>query len=209
MTWEGREQTRLTHTEFVQTGELAWPPRNLHPRYSPDGNFIAYASSVHGARGENRFEIYRMQSDGSEQTRLSHTQGSSSYPLWHPNSRQIAFTSWVTEAYTRKKSTPLYLIDVEGSEQRCLEESSSINWMHSFSPEGRFLAFDSTRHEASPKVPDNWDLFLLEMETGQVHTMTDNTVLDKKPIFSPDGKGILFESRRDGFDELYYATIQF
>ena len=209
MTWEGREQTRLTHTEFEERGDLAWAPRNLHPRYSPNGSYIAFASSVHGARGENRFEIYRMRPDGSEQTRLSHTQGSSSYPLWHPASRQIAFTSWVTDMYTRKNSAALYLIDVEGSELRCLEESPSINWMHSFSPDGRLLAFDSSRNEATLKVPNNWDLFLLEMQTRQVHTMTDNAVLDKKPIFSPDGKGILFESRRDGADELYYATIQF
>lgn len=209
MTWDGQDQTRLTYTEFEQTGDMAWEPRNLHPRYSPDGRYIAFASSVHGTRGENRFEIYRMQPDGSEQTRLTYTQGSASHPLWHPDSRHIAFTSWLTDSYTRKSRAHLYLINSEGSELRCLEESASINWMHSFSPDGRFLAFDSSRHKATPNVANHWDIFLLDTQTEQIHTMTDNAVLDRCPIFGPDGTGILFKSRRDGADELYYATLQF
>jgi Tol biopolymer transport system component len=209
MTWDGQEQTRLTYTEFEQTGEMAWEPRNLHPRYSPDGRYIAFASSVHGARGENRFEIYRMQPDGSEQTRLTYTQGSASYPLWHPDSKYIAFTCWLTDAYTRKNSVDIYLVDREGSELRRLEESSSINWLNSFSPDGRFLAFDSNRYAVTESISNNWEIFLRDMTTGEVHRMTDNAVSDREPLFSPDGTALLFQSQDEGKATLYYAEIQY
>jgi Tol biopolymer transport system component len=208
ITIDGREQVRLTHTEFEKKRDMAWPPRNLHPCYSPDGNFIAFASSAHGPRGENRFEIYRMRPDGSESTRLTFTQGSSSYPLWHPDSRQIAFTSWSKAADPKKNKSDIYLVDADGSELRCLEESQTINWLGGFSPDGRFLAFDSNRSRAADNVQASWEICLMDLATGQVHQMTDNTVLDRNPIFSPDGTALLFNSERDGANELYCAKIQ-
>ena len=208
MTWDGQERTRLTHTESEPSGARATAPRNLHPCYSPDGSFIAFASSAYDASEEDHFEIYQMRPDGSEQTRLTFMQGSSSYPLWHPNSKQIAFTCWSTAADTRKNKADLYLVNADGSERRCLDESPTVNWLGDFSPDGRFLAFDSVRNGTSRDVPNNWDIFLLEPATGQIHQMTDNAVLDRKPKFSPDGTAILFESERDGSNELYYARIQ-
>lgn len=183
-------------------------PRNLHPCYSPDGSFIAYASSAYDAPEEDRFEIYRMRPDRSEQTRLTFTQGSSSYPLWHPDSKQIAFTCWTTVADTRKNKADIYLVNADDSGLRCLDESQTVNWLGAFSPDGRLLAFDSIRNGTSADVRNNWDIFLLEPATGQVHQMTENAVLDRKPKFSPDGTAILFQSERDGTNELYCAKIQ-
>ena len=208
MTWDGQERTRLTHTESVSSGERVMAARNLHPCYSPDGSFVAFASSAYDASEKDCFEIYRLRPDGSEQKRLTFTQGSSSYPLWHPNSKQIAFTCWSAVADTRKYKADLYLVNADGSELRCLNESPTVNWLGAFSPNGRFLAFDSIRNGTSVDVQNNWDIFLLELATGQIHQMTDNAVLDRKPKFNPDGTTILFESARDGSKELYCATVQ-
>jgi Tol biopolymer transport system component len=93
---DGTDPTPLTRTPFEQVARqnLVFPPRNTRPCFSPDGQRIAYASSAHGARGENRFEIYLMDADGSDQRRLTHTEGSSNYHVWHRGGRWIAFTTW-------------------------------------------------------------------------------------------------------------------
>jgi Tol biopolymer transport system component len=207
MTWDGQERTQLTHTEYART-EGTRPPRNLHPRYSPDGDFIAFSSTAHDPR-ENRHEIYRMWADGSERMRLTYTQGNNGPPLWFPDSKHIAFTSSAMRSDIRKQQDNLYVVDVNGLEQHCLEENPAINHMHSFRPDGRFLAFDSNRCEVTERIRDNWEIFLRDMTTGEVHRMTDNAVSDREPLFSPDGTAILFQSQYEGKATLYYAEIQY
>lgn len=207
MTWDGQERTQLTHTEYART-EGTRPPRNLHPRYSPDGDYIAFSSTAHDPR-ENRPEIYRMRADGSEKMRLTYTPGAYNPPLWFPDSRHIAFTSSAMSADIRKQQDNICVADIYGLEPHCLEEKSAINRLHSFRSDGRFLAFYSNRYAVTESIKNNWEIFLRDMMTGEVHRMTDNAVSDREPLFSPDGTALLFQSLYEGKATLYYAEIQY
>ena len=46
----------------------------------------------HSTRDGNE-EIYKMDSDGNNQTRLTFNEASDTYPVWSPDGRHIAFTS--------------------------------------------------------------------------------------------------------------------
>ena len=60
----------------------------MSPAWSPDGRRIAFMSD----RDENP-EIYVMDADGANQTRLTRTELEDSLPAWSPDGRRIAFVS--------------------------------------------------------------------------------------------------------------------
>ena len=207
MNAEGGEQTRLTYSAREPVDPLWWRPRNMHPVCSSDGSWIIFASSVYGLPADNRFEVARMRPDGSDQQRLTYTQGNSSYPVVSPDGKQIAFTSWGHVGNTRKGKSDLYLVNMDGSQLQCLEESPHINWLGSFSPNGRYLAFYSTRDGEAKDVTRNWDIYLRDMTNGAILRVTDNNFLEGHPVFSPDGTCLLFQSDRDGAKEIYILDV--
>ncbi len=82
---DGSNQTGLSDTISVigtgdgVTGDVIVPAFGDSPAWSPDGSKIAFASNRHGNSG-----IFVMNSDGSNQTRVTKTPDSESYPDWSP-----------------------------------------------------------------------------------------------------------------------------
>ncbi len=58
------------------------------PAYSPDGQKIAFSSTRDG-----NLEVYSMNPDGTNPTRLTNNSASDTYPAFSPDSSQIAFDS--------------------------------------------------------------------------------------------------------------------
>jgi len=73
--------------------------------YSPDGTKIVFYST----RDSNDFEVYTMNSDGSNQTRLTLRPGQDSNPSWSPDGTRIAFTAFggrASQATTTQSGRP-------------------------------------------------------------------------------------------------------
>ena len=58
------------------------------PAWSPDGDRIAFMSIV-----DWNWDIYVVNADGTEQTRLTDDPGLDSSPSWSPDGQKIAFLS--------------------------------------------------------------------------------------------------------------------
>ncbi len=58
-----------------------WPKHNFCPSWSYDGNKIAYVTSMEGTRPE----IYIMDSNGENQTRITANNDGDTLPSWHPH----------------------------------------------------------------------------------------------------------------------------
>ncbi len=91
---DGGHQTRLTTNTADDT----------QPRWSPDGNQIAF----HSYRAN--FQIYRVNADGSGETLLANS-GLDWYARWSPDGNRIAFISFRDAAYE------LYVMNADGSAQ--------------------------------------------------------------------------------------------
>ncbi len=70
----------------------------------------------------------------------------------------------------------------------------------SYSPDGRYILFESDRS-------GNWDLFLMDPDGGNVRQLTRDTFADRQPSWHPDGDRILYESSRNGKNELYILRL--
>jgi tricorn protease len=67
-----------------------------------------------------------------------------------------------------------------------------------FSPDGRWLAFSSTRN-------GNWDIFVVPAEGGEVRQLTYHANSEIAHGWSPDGRYLLFSSVRDSTNSSLFA----
>lgn len=99
------------------------------PAVSPDGGKIAYMSS---AGGSKNWEIWVMNSDGSNPTRLTENRNNDGLPTWSPDGQSIA---WVSD----QAGWAVWVMNADGSNQRKLFDMKG-------SPDGKVL-----RDEANSK----------------------------------------------------------
>jgi TolB protein len=81
---------------------------NASPRFSPDGKEIVFSSWV-----DNRFDIYKIDSNGKNLVRLTKNFGSNEEPMFSPDGQFIVFTS--QRVISRKKAVQdIYIMNREG-----------------------------------------------------------------------------------------------
>ena len=93
-------------------------------------------------------------------------------------------------------SGQIYLRSLKTDKEVQLTDSAGRNDWPSISPDGKQVAFSSSRD-------GNYDLYVLQRESSKVRRLTTAEGLDMRPRWSPDGSRLLFTSNRDGNYEIY------
>jgi len=153
---------------------------------------IAFASDRDG-----NFEIYVMNADGSEQTRLTDNDAFDGYPAWSPDGTKIAFAS----DRERNGHLEIYVMHADGTGQHNLTYTPEL-WLNSepaWSPDGSKIAYG----EGDP-LNNSWEIYVMNADgTGQTQ-LTDFYPSDSSPTWSPDGSKIAFESvKGNGHGTIY------
>ncbi len=124
---------RLTNTKAYEAA----------PQWSPNGSRIVFYSErdyLHIKDEEKRpAEIYLMNADGSNQTRLTFMRARSHYPFWSPDGKHIAFETDVTG------DLEVFVMKSDGSELKNVTNHPARDTSGSWSPVGKKLAFVSDR----------------------------------------------------------------
>lgn len=135
----------------------------------------------HSTRGGNA-EIYTMNSDGSNQKRLTFNEEGGAHPAWSPNGRQIVFHSYHDD------SGGIYVMDADGTNQRRLTHSFNDE-SPSWSPDGQQIAFQRYKDDDQDHI---YNIFVMDADGGNVQQVTDFWGAGD-PKWSPDGQWILFK----------------
>ncbi len=69
-----------------------------------------------------------------------------------------------------------------------------------FSPDGSRIAYSSHKN-------GQWDIFTLDLLTGETIPITNSRNYDGAPAWSPDGKWLVYESYVDGNLDIYLQTV--
>ena len=191
MNADGSNRTRLTNN----------PAADVFPSWSPDGKKIAFTSlrdgSLPGA-GRINHEIYVMNADGSDQTRLTNNPAQDQltsnlspkgFTSWSPDRTKIIFTS-------RRDNPGIYVMDADGSNQKNLTENPAFDAFPSWSPDGQRIVFPSDRD-------GNTEIYVMDADGRNQTRLTNNPADDGWPAWSPDGTRFTFQSGRDGNPEIY------
>lgn len=159
--------------------------------YSPDGRRIAFAVSD----GENA-EIYVAQADGSGITKITDTKFFlNTSPTWSPDGKKIAFVS------NRGGSPQIYMMGADGSSPKRVTFQGNYNTTPSWSPRGDIIAF-TARDERNA-----FDIFTVNVDTQKVNRLTQDAAGNEEPVFSPNGRLVMFSSTRGGARSLYVMTL--
>jgi TolB protein len=95
----------------------------------------------------------------------------------------------------------LYISNADGSEERVLSQSGSVDYNPSWSPIGDWIVFTSER--AGPA-----NLYRIHPDGSSLERLTNDSSYDDQAAFSPDGKQIAFVSTRTGgFANLWILDI--
>src|SRR5262245_23033283 len=70
------------------------------------------------------------------------------------------------------------------------------------------IAFSQDRLLYTTLRPANWDIYLFEGQGSEPRRLTDDPALDYNPVFSPDGRWVVFCSERRGNPDLYALDLK-
>lgn len=155
------------------------------PVLSSDGKRILFM-----AYPESDFEIYVMNSDGSERKKLTRSKGDDTHPSWSPDGKRVVFAS------ERDGNSEIYMMDADGTNQRRLTINSQHDANPVLSPDGRSIAFVSDS-------AGNYDIWCMDSDGKNQRRLTTDPANDACPSWSPDGVWLVFDSFRDKNHEIY------
>jgi Tol biopolymer transport system component len=165
---DGSDVRRLTHEPGYDGG----------PFFSPDGRKIVYRAHHPESPEEladyrallradrvrpGVLEIYVMNADGSDKRQLTDNGAANFAPFFHPNGRQVIFSSNLHDPDSR--NFDLYLIDLDGTGLSRVTTHPEFDSFPMFTRDGRHLVFASNREARNP---GDTNLFIAEWieETG-------------------------------------------
>lgn len=125
-------------------------------------------------------------------TRFTFGGGNSTYPIWSPDGKYIAYVS------ERGTANDIFRKPWDGSgpEER-LTNGLNIWNLTSWSPDGRNIAF-----------VQNGDIWILPLEENQTAAPFLNSPAgEANPRFSPDGRWLAFDSNESGRQEVYVVPF--
>src|SRR4051812_7833991 len=163
--------------------------RDVYPRFSPDGKWIAFSSDRNG-----NLDVYVMPSTGGSVKQLTFHSSEDSVLNWSPDGRSILFSADRGEGFLPM----LYTVSVDGGMP--VSAGADMGVQGSFSPDGRRLAYNQ-------KAQSYWrkyyrgayqsDVIVADIAAKKFTNVTDFEGLDSWPMWAHDGN-IYFVSDRDG-----------
>ena len=152
--------------------------------WSPDGKYIAYISDRTGET-----EIYLQPAEGGDPIQL--TTGSDTYIRdfsWSPDSKTLLYTD---------RKNRLVAVDVASKAKTVVMQNPEQEFYDvAFSPDSRWITYTKPAKNQFSVV------YVYNLDTKKEYAVTEKWYNSSSPVFSTDGKFLVFESDRD-FNPIY------
>jgi TolB protein len=149
---------------------------------------------VAGSRGVKEIQIADY--DGAGARPLTRNGSLNLMPVWSPDTRSVAFTSYKGGYPDMYRAFPF-----ERRPDQTLAAFIGINSSPAFSPDGRSLALTLSK-DGNPEI------YVLTLATGAFRRLTRHPGIDTEPNWSPTGRDIAFISDRAGSPHLFVMDVE-
>jgi len=177
-----------------QKAELAFRASGKARRYSWDYDrtmdiFAANQQRKHAVDPAYFGEIYIMNADGSDETRLTNWPGYDGGPFFSPDGERIIWRHFDEKGLI----ADVYTMKLDGSDRRRLTSFASMSWAPYFHPSGEYVVFASNKLGFT-----NFEVYLVDaLGEKEPIRVTTTDAFDGLPVFSPDGKQLCWTSARN------------
>ena len=180
------------------------PPGHVeHSRFSRDGSRLTYVRFVSGQSSESSVPEIRQVDPNGGRSRL----------IWRGNDTQyngfgllhsagdddvILAVRWIPER------AEFLIINGNTGHVMATRDAPRMIWFTgaSLSPDGRYVAFERENEREGQLDIDIWDI-----ATGTATTLIRDAAEDHSPVWSPDGRHLLFLSTRSGTSGLWAHRV--
>ena len=174
---DGGKITRLTNTTDGDESVPSW---------SPGSAKIVYKFTPKGSEGD----IWVMNSDGTDQKRLTSVPEDDTDPSFSPDGRKILFLS------AGDGDNEIYVMNINGTEVRQLTFNTADERSPSWSPDGTKILFVSTIHTGDG--PSGKEIYIADIDftdennprLSNVIRLTVNSDIDSSPHWAPRKRGV-------------------
>ena len=144
---------------------------------------------------DGKQQIYAMNADGSDQTRLTDTPGfENAHPSLSPDGTKIVFQS------TRDGGdSGIYIMNADGSEQTRLTDNTYDDRYGSWSPDGSKIVFASNRD-------GRYGIYVMDVDGTNQTLLADHQGQIEYLEWSPDGSKIVFHGPSKGSNRDIYLV---
>ncbi len=149
---------------------------DTHPRWSPDGRFIAFLSN---RKDEKQSQLYIIPLTGGEARPVSKMEGSFAGFTWSPDGSTFA-------TQFRKK-------DAAAAEREKDEQKKKLGVV------SRHFTTLNYKADGGGYLPEEkWHIWTIDADSGEATQLTEGDKFDEvQPQWAPDGRSLIFISNRD------------
>jgi Tol biopolymer transport system component len=161
---------------------------SAYPRLSKDNSQILYQSNQNG-----NWQLYIMDVAKGSHTPILSDLYNNNFPDWSYDHQWIAFTS------DRDGNEEIYLMKSDGSNLKRITDHPGRDIHPYFSPDGRYLLFNSTRANGS------FDIFRYTIATGELKPLSQTHENETCARYSTDMKHIVYLQNGATTDDIFTA----
>ncbi|MBN1338726.1 MAG: M28 family peptidase [Bacteroidales bacterium] len=180
---------------------------------SPDGKYIVFSSNREAYErdltGDEKkilevdlsffCDLYIMNADGSGLRRLTRAPGYDGGPFFSADGEKIIWRRFDESGH----KADVYVMNTDGTDEKQITDFGCLSWAPFFHPSGDYIIFAANKQGYS-----NFELYIVDAEGSKEPVrVTFTEKFDGLPVFSPDGKKLVWTSSRtpDGASQLFIA----
>ncbi|MBN2365935.1 MAG: hypothetical protein EH225_07995, partial [Calditrichaeota bacterium] len=177
--------------------------------FSPDGKKLAFT-----AKSGKWDAIYIQDIESEEFEKHVIPMNGAFTTSWSPKGDKIAFVG------NNNEKSDIFLFDLKTREITPVTDDVFTDDQPSWSPDGRYIVFVSDRghYTSDEQLPEYFrmsdydytfrDIYIADLETGEINRFTNTPWEESFPKFTPDGKNLLFISDESGINNIYKQNLE-